>query len=352
MKKILYFLIALIGTVVGFLLLSQDTSDTPRYTHTKISCTPTKSVVQVIPPKAIQLGPPGGYYPEDFIAMQELGVSWIRYEFNWSFIEPEKGVFDWSNYDKVVRDAGARNMHVLALLTYSPKWESGSRNQYYAPKDLENWEHFVKAAVERYKPGGAFSKQEGNNNAYGVTHWEIWEEPNLPSFWKPAPRADDYVELLQRANRVIRAEDPNAVIAIGGLSSGGEGENTPVSFLEKMYTQGAKDCFDIVSVHPFIFPQAPKDVPGFIAPVRALMNRQGDDKKPIWITSFGYRTTGEVTETGQARYVKDIYDELRKGYVEAMFWFNLRDFSSEDTFGLLREDFSRKPSFEAYKNIR
>src|SRR5690606_1671389 len=45
--------------------------------------------------------------------------------------------------------------------------------------------------------------------------YELWNEPNLSIFWRPAPNVHDYVQLVKAASSAIRAAHPDAVILAG-----------------------------------------------------------------------------------------------------------------------------------------
>lgn len=58
----------------------------------------------------------------EFDLISAMKVTWIRTDFDWSGIETQPGQFDWSYQDRVVREATARRLNVVAILDYSPTW--------------------------------------------------------------------------------------------------------------------------------------------------------------------------------------------------------------------------------------
>jgi beta-glucosidase/6-phospho-beta-glucosidase/beta-galactosidase len=61
------------------------------------------------------------------------------------------------------------------------------------------WKAFTAALAEHFKGR--------------VTHWEIWNEPNITGFWKPGkPDAASYVKLVEQTAPVIREKVQGAVI--------------------------------------------------------------------------------------------------------------------------------------------
>ena len=115
-------------------------------------------------------------------------------------------------------------------------------------------------------------------------------------------------------------------------------------------------------MHPYSFPAlpndaSPKNIVGGFADLPALygvMSKRGDGGKKIWITELGAPTGNgpmAVTEEAQAAIIgSSLAQASRLPYVGPVFVHALRDagtdaFDSEQNYGLLRADFSRKPSF-------
>jgi hypothetical protein len=98
-----------------------------------------------------------------------------------------------------------------------------------------------------------------------------------------------------------------------------------------------------------------------------IMERKGDGHKKIWLTEIGcpgvkpgmtvnnWWLGKNPTEQEQAQWVKKVYAELLQNpQVEKIFWAFFRDTQKHwdngvDYFGLVRWDFSTKPSFAAYR---
>jgi hypothetical protein len=84
----------------------------------------------------------------------------------------------------------------------------------------------------------------------------------------------------------------------------------------------------------------------------------GDGDKQIWGTEFGAPTgtaRPSVSEAAQASFVTEGYARWRaRPFDGPLFWYSFRDAGTdrsdvEQNFGLLRHDFSPKPSFAAYQ---
>jgi hypothetical protein len=222
------------------------------------------------------------------------------------------------------------------------------------PQDPADYANFIRFIATRY--------------AGRVSAWEVWNEQNTSRFWPSGPSPSEYVSLLKAAHPAVKSADPGALVVFGGVSQ------NDYSYIEGAYAAGAKGYFDVMAVHPYPGPNAPEDVwysNGRIGPmaftgfreVRSSMLARGDDK-PIWLTEFGWSTTTTeswgVTQSQQADYLTRAYWLLESyPYVAVAYWYNLRNnFWDQDAdtwetqLGLMRTDFTRKPSYDAFRSYQ
>jgi Cellulase (glycosyl hydrolase family 5) len=288
-------------------------------------------------------------------AISDVGARWVRLEFRWNEAEPSKGSYDptiLARYDRAIDTARAAGAKVLVFVNGSPRWASGSRIAMMKPQNPVDYANFMRFVAARY--------------AGKVSAWEVWNEENTTRFWQSGPSPSAYVPLLKAAYPAVKSADPRAVVVFGGLSQ------NDYSYVEGAYAAGAKGYFDVMAVHPYPGPNPPEAVwysNGRVAPmafsgfreVRRSMLARGDDK-PIWLTEFGWSTTTTatwgVTQSQQADYLTRAYRLLESyPYVAIAYWYNLRNnFWDRDAdtwetqLGLVRTDFTRKPSYGAFKS--
>ena len=82
------------------------------------------------------------------------------------------------------RENGIR---VLATVYGSPTWAEPTPENPPLGSALPGFEAFVRAAVERYGAGGTFWEEHPELPNLPIEDWQLWNEPNSPFFWKPAP---------------------------------------------------------------------------------------------------------------------------------------------------------------------
>lgn len=158
--------------------------------------------------------------------LARLGVKWARVHTGWCRTELQRGQFDFAWLDAVVDS--------LLNIGIQPWFCVGFGNRLYTPEaEFESavgwvptgtaagrqaWLRYVGALAEHYRKR--------------VRHFEIWNEPQGKSFWRPdEPGPEKYVELVRFTVPAIRERRPDAVI-IGGAVAG----------MDTKFFQGCMEC--------------------------------------------------------------------------------------------------------------
>ncbi len=305
---------------------------------------------------------------------QEAGIGWIKQQFVWEEIEPEKGRFiipgtvisTWAKYDKIVDMASKYGLQIIARLDRPPAWARPSPSSGRGPVDsYSDYGDFVYTFVERYKGR--------------IRYLQIWNEPNLWYEWGGVePSARDYVALLRLAYRRAKEADPNVYILSAPLAPTLERSVRAISdldYLQQMYDYGARNYFDILSANAFgqnLPPDAPPDanVLNFqrVVLLRRIMERNGDADKPVWINEFGWNAAPadlppekliwqRVSEQEQADYTVRGLRLARQqwDWVGVIcIWYlrqvgSIRPDNAEYYFRLIDVDFTPRPVYRALK---
>jgi hypothetical protein len=281
--------------------------------------------------------------------MKDAGVSIVRVDFLWGDIEPVPGDFDFKKYDKIVDLLVKNNIDILGILHYSTDWASSCGAWNCPPKDNKLFVNYATLVAARYKGK--------------VKYWELWNEPDSRIYWETQDGLKSYCVLLKDVYQALKKVNPDCKVLNGGFASG-------MASVNHLYDNGAKDYFDILNIHIFENPLNKGGIKRVLAyPKLAykIMKRNGDENKKIWITEIGcpgvksglkvdnWWMGKNPTEKEQAEWVKEVFTELIKAEaVEKVFWAFFRDCYKHwgngiDYFGLVRWDFSKKPSFTAYR---
>jgi hypothetical protein len=277
---------------------------------------------------------------------QAAGVKVISTGVSWAEFEPygPGGAGEFASLDSFVSEVLHRKMRIRFQLTGFPDWarDPGQPSDAtapwlapVAPDELARWKHFV-GEVARHFRGR-------------VTYFEIWNEPNISSFFYPLPNPAEYADLLEASYTAIKAADPSGLVIFAGMSG------NDVGFLGRVYdaldTQfgslAKKDhhFFDILGVHPYagsrpptlvskaeVFPDdfgtMDENFLGFER-LHALMASHGEGYKSVYITEYGFTTEGfygfpPIADSTRAAYLKQAFSLVLKiPYVIGFSWFCL-----------------------------
>lgn len=257
--------------------------------------------------------------------MQQCGVQMVRLEF---------GSGSVSNMRTLVPAVVGSGVKVLGLLMRTD----------LAPDNVDAWGTWVYSVVSEFKTN--------------VHVWEIWNEPNLDSFFSGKDPVK-YTAFLKRGYEQAKLADPTCFVLGGSVAFT---HSTAQNFLKTMYANGAKDYMDALSWHPYCNPYAPDDTSStpnpyiYLTKIRDIMVQNGDESKRIWITEVGWTTneSGQIGETLQAQYITQALGMARDwGWVETFIIYNWKDSttSGSATKGLLTTSLTPKQSFYAVKDF-
>jgi polysaccharide biosynthesis protein PslG len=301
--------------------------------------------------------------------MQAAGIGWVRVNWSWKDMQPQLGAFDFSQFDLAAQMAADYDIQLLPILLAVPAWASSAPPELiaewgslspvdkYRPRDRDEWLTYVRTVVERYD-GDGLDDAPGSPRMH---YWEVWNEENLSQYWPPQPDVTEYFELLQATYTVIKEVDPTAKVVLGGLS--GSGVNAEGSgYLQQLYRLGAGDYFDVMSIHHYIHPEREGNIEALqasLAATRQVMDNNGDSAVPLWLTEIGWSDApnawGQPTAAQDeiAAFLTRVYTELP---ADKIFWYNFRNVFDdspevEHNFGLIHNDFTTKPSYEALASL-
>lgn len=212
---------------------------------------------------------------ETLAEIAALGVGVVKQPF---YFSPD---YDWDAAERLITAVHAHNLMLVPLLDGNPD------NQFAPPETA------VFAAWT-----GEFAARFGEQ----LTHYIIWDEPNLTTHWGNRPvNPAAYGALLSAAAASIRAADADALIVAAPLAP--TTETGPMNlaeplFLKSLYESGAQDAFDIAAAKPYGFYSGPddrrvnQDMLNFSRPIllREVMAAFDDADKAIWAGNWGWNS--------------------------------------------------------------
>ncbi len=361
--------------------------------------------------------------PDNWASLvQNSGSKIVRIPVPWGWFELEgKGktpAWFWPQLDDQINQARDAGQKVLITFFSTPCWATvaysrksctqsvlgaGSWNFNMPPASATDYATALARIASRY--------QANAQTRNVVIAYEIWNEPNIITFWANTKRrtvpyeyndgyrfhvdsasARAYTQLLIAAYQSVKSVNPKLKVIAGGIA----GSDT--YFLDEMYQAGAKDHFDAISFHPYpdviqaerhpyygraanandcINLSAIPTAGCFKEAVEAMRSKvlSYGDNKPFWFTEFGISSTpdwggagktGHSVSAAEQAQADEVYKMIHLikswDFVETAIWYEFinrpaqDDYASniwaqvEPYFGLYREDTSSKPVLAAYQN--
>ena len=317
----------------------------------------------------------------------ELGVGFVRFENGkWPFVSPGPHryaftgeVAPWRvNLDRIFKTYHDAGIGVLSYMFLTPEWASAcppdaaeKMRLSFPPKDLALYGEFCFQVAARYgsrkHPDDVLLTPDKRSGLNRVKYYEMWNEPNL----NPSPKAawggwaapmNTYYEMMRHGAEAVKRADPDAVVTSAGYA----GMTTDVvdPLRTYRYPDGRRplDFVEVINVHFYSGQEPPEtcrtdgnaritSTTTFAENLRELAEwrDQHSPAMPIWMTETGYDSGGPFGTTEAiraARLPRVVMFCLAHG-VEKVFVY--RESGSTPSrhacSGLLRNDFSRKPSW-------
>ena len=259
------------------------------------------------------------YQATQLAAMHRSGVTLLRAVFDWASIERKRNVYNFSAYNNAVAAAARQGIQLMPILFNEPSYLSARPRRHakkgtYRPKSLNSIGAFAQAAVRYYGPNGTFWRAHPTLPQMPVRIWQIWDEPNLPVYWRPKPRASQYVAMLGAASRAIHALDPGAEVVSAGIpQSKIRGAIELFRYLRSMLQSGAGQWANTLGVNAYS--RTPSGMIALLRHVRATLNAAHATGVAIRVTEFGWSDVGpksafRLGRTGQARAIRAVITDF------------------------------------------
>ncbi len=292
--------------------------------------------------------------------LQRLGVDMVRLTLRWDTVaqsvpadprNPNDPAYHWDLYDPILQRLRAAHIGVLISLWGTPGWANEGQKPNYIPSDAESLASFAYAASTKYQ---------------WITHWTIWNEPNVRLFMIPNSPSLYVTRLLNPAYRALKSANPRNLVA-GGVTSPRKTPSgvSPIAWIRGM--RAARALLDAYAQNPY--PVRPGETPSSggcwrctevtMATLPKLISevkRRFGTRTRIWLTEYGYNSKPPskwlgVSNTLQARYVAQA--ALRAylaSHIDLLIHFLVRDEpnAAKWTSGFFTSRGKVKPSYLAY----
>jgi polysaccharide biosynthesis protein PslG len=278
----------------------------------------------------------------------------VRVELPWSQFEP----FGASQVDpralavsdRLISDAAAAGIRVIAMVESSPCWASSapasllrgcvpgapSKANAWPPSDPSAYAAFVAYLAQRY--------------GTRLAAIEVWNEPDQANedYLAGPNKAARYAAILRAAYPAIKQANAQVPVLAGSLV----GSNG--AFLRALYAAGIKGYYDGLAVHFYTLT---------LASLRALHEVQvaNRDPTPLWLDEFGWSSCWPkeriqleqacVTSATQAANIANAFRSLaHTPWVAALVIYKLQS-ATRENFGVLSASGAREPAFGALSRV-
>ncbi len=281
---------------------------------------------------------------------------WIRLWVTWGGVEREKGVYDFSYYDAIIRRAGEDGTLLLITIMPFAEWDQDRCHgeEYYGkmpmpegkvkikvgkPCSMEDYRSFLRKFVERYDGDGI---DDMPGLIYPVKYWEIMNEPGMqgkdPSglkFFYGAPQ--EYLEILKVSYTTIKEVDPEAKVLMAGMAGM---HKQFVEFWDPILSE-AKDYFDIANIHSIDTDEKREDL--FVLEFKEFLKSHGIEK-PIWVTEAQFGALGFEWEKGKELSEEEMNKLIVRSTVLALAL-------GADKIFFISDNWKYKSTFKVYETL-
>jgi hypothetical protein len=281
--------------------------------------------------------------PGEIRMIADAGFRWVRMDFIWQDTERERGQYDFSSYDRLLKQLDEFHLRALFILDYGNRLYTDGKSV-RTPEARAAFARWAVAAARHFSGRGVI--------------WELFNEPNNQMFWPPQPNAEEYNALAQEVGRAFHSSVQNEQLIGPAVDSG------DLKFLQACVDGPAHDSWSALSVHPYRQTN-PETAAVAYARLREMIGKT--DARPLNIISseWGYSSAWpRMNEERQAiMLTRQFLTNLANG-IPLSIWYDWRDDGSdpnegEHHFGLVRQEYKSgssavyepKPAYLAAKTL-
>lgn len=294
-------------------------------------------------------------YQKQIDRLKALGLEWVRLDLHWDQLETAQNQYKLATLDELVGKLQQNQIKSVFYLVGSARFISSAPplSMYpdqYPPKDPNVFANRMALLSQRYP---------------SVDAWQVWNEPNLLGFWRPAADPAGYATLLTATTQALRAVNPSKPVVAAGMAFFSEMPNGQTMF-DALGALGVASLNTVVSYHPYTQLPEGNDPANldFIAKTTQLNQAlRNGGVQTLWSTEWGWSTykgpkdaQDIITPQAQADYVVRRLALMSAMDFDKIFLFTLSDLDQrasvrDQSYGLLDIDTNPKPVYTALKNF-
>lgn len=275
------------------------------------------------------------------------GAKIIRTKSHWHSIQPRENVWNYQDFDELVKLFGEQGIQLQAGFGYGARWAApeSTRNSrkwtdwHRAMPNLDAWRKYVSTTAARYRES--------------IRYWEVWNEPDLYSFAHFG--AEDYAKLLKSAWEEVKKVNPRAIVMNGGFASVrpmGNPKKDNVQF-QKEILRNCRGYYDLHAHHEHSnFPVYASVIDSLLLPMR---KETGADAVPWYANETAISSASSGENMQALTLFKKLIFSWSRGAV-GYTWYDLRNdgcdpYNAEHHYGMMTLDFHPKPIYPVYNAL-
>ncbi len=162
-----------------------------------------------------------GKLTQYYNVMSQAGLGVIRLTVPWSLREPQRGQYDWAGLDEAIKTLNALDMEAFLTLDSDAEWgvlPSDYSAKNHVPRDMADWQDFVRKIVERYDDDGIDDAPglKRPTRYYQVGN-EWFGEDNASGGWTGT--TDELIDFFNASHDAVKEADPDAQFILGGIAA-------------------------------------------------------------------------------------------------------------------------------------
>jgi polysaccharide biosynthesis protein PslG len=241
----------------------------------------------------------------DAAASAAAGATVSRTPLYWRNVQPTQSAWNWGAYDRIIAAYAAQGIRPIVNVSGTPDWakQNCGTTCVFNTANLADFTAFIQAVANRY-----------GTQLAGI---EIYNEPNSAKYWGAPADPALYTQLLCAGYQGAQQATTRLTVAGGSLAPNMKTINGDIRmdwFLNSMYIDGAANCMDVVSFHPYPFSTDVTSSTSMFQQEFAQIRKTRDYYAPterLWVTETGIGlATSGVTQAQQAATLPAIYDAI------------------------------------------
>lgn len=264
------------------------------------------------------------------------GIKLVRLSSYWDSIQPTPDAWNIGYIDRITAPYEKWNLEVMLILGRTPQWAVAKDTVRPYPVKSR------RLLRPEYDAFAAFSGRLAEHFRGRAAFFEVWNEPDI---YFANFSVDEYLELLRRGYKAVKAAAPEIRVTTGGFAHIYEDRNQgPKHNIIRRCLNEGRQSHDVLAFHGH------GSFEGYVNQLDYLFNLRAETPDPApWLAGETAISDYRIGQLKQAEtfFQKLIYSRARGavGYI----WYNLRNkvhsVPSEAGYGLLTKDLQPKAAY-------